>query len=388
MSRADPRPPLVVHVLHSFGTGGLENGLVNLINRTPDHRYRHAILCLTRSGSFERRLKPGVEVVELHAPPGHSFGLYLRIFKALRALRPALVHTRNLSALEAQIPAFFAGVRRAHGEHGRDVFDLHGKNRKYNLLRKAIRPLVGCYTAVSQDLARWLVETLGVSPHKVVQIYNGVDQERFCPGPARPELAPAGFLDDNPLVVGTVGRLAAVKDQATLIRAFARLPQSPRPWRLVLVGDGPQRGALEQLAAELGVEERCWFAGDRDDIPELLRLFDLFVLPSLGEGISNTILEAMATGLPVVATRVGGNPELVVEGRTGRLVPVSDPEALAAALAELGADGDRRRAMGEAALERVRSRFHWDRTVAAYLEVYDRLLGKAPRAQRSLSAKS
>ena len=372
--------PRVVHVNHSLGTGGLENGLVNLVNRTPPGRYRHAILCLTESGSFERRLSdPSVPVVALRQAPGHRFGDYLEVWRALRALEPAIVHTRNLSALEAQVPAFFLpGVKRVHGVHGRDVFDLEGKNRKYNLLRKAIRPFVGQYTTVSRDLRRWLIEVIGVPPERVVQIYNGVDQERFRPGPRRPQLAPPGFLGEGSLVVGTVGRLAAVKDQATLLRAFARLCEDDaglaKRLRLVLVGDGPEREPLEALAAELGIGERTWFAGDRDEVAELLRLFDLFVLPSLGEGISNTILEAMATGLPVVATEVGGNPELVIPGENGLLVPSADADALAQALLALLRDARRRRTMGEASLARVRRDFHWDRTVARYLEVYDRLL--------------
>ncbi len=380
-------PPLVVHVIHSLGTGGLENGLVNLINRTPPDRYRHAILCLTESGSFEERLAPErkVPVVALHAQPGHHFGEYLKVWKALRTLRPSIVHTRNLSALEAQVPAFFLGnVKRVHGVHGRDVFDLEGRNRKYNLLRKTIRPLVGKYIAVSKDLQRWLIDTIGVAPRRVVQIYNGVDQIRFKPADERPlHLAPDGFMNQESLVIGTVGRLAAVKDQATLVRAFAlllqRVPARTKDrLRLVLVGDGPSRQELEQLVNELGLGGKAWLTGDRDDIPEMLGLFDLFVLPSLGEGISNTILEAMATGLPVVATRVGGNPELVSDGVNGRLVDAADPEQLASALAELAGAPDTRRAMGTAGLERIRRQFNWDRTVERYLGVYDALLASRP----------
>ncbi len=373
------RVPLVVHVIHSLGTGGMENGLVNLVNRTPPERYRHAILCLTESGSFQARLEDAsVPVVALHLPPGHRFGDYLKVWRTLRRMEPDIVHTRNLSALEMQVPAaLLGGVKRVHGVHGRDVFDLEGKNRKYNLLRKAVRPLVGKYITVSRDLERWLVETIGVPPQRVVQIYNGVDQERFRPAAAPPEaVAPPGFLEPESLVVGTVGRLAAVKDQATLLRAFALLAGERPTLRLVLVGDGPERHRLERLARELAVESRVWITGDRDDVPRLLQGMDLFVLPSLGEGISNTILEAMATGLPVVATRVGGNPELVTPGENGLLVPRGDPRELAAAMARLLDDPALRRRMGAASLARVRRDFHWERTVARYLAVYDELLGR------------
>ena len=141
MARRPQQPPLVVHIIHELGTGGLENGLVNIINRSPPGRYRHAIVCLTRAGEFATRISaPDVQVIELHKRPGHDFGLYWRLLRALRMLRPAIVHTRNLSTLEMQfVAAVLPGVKHVHGEHGRDVFDLHGTNRKYNLLRKAAR---------------------------------------------------------------------------------------------------------------------------------------------------------------------------------------------------------------------------------------------------------
>jgi sugar transferase (PEP-CTERM/EpsH1 system associated) len=372
--------PLIAHVIHSLDTGGLENGLINIINRTPENRYRHAIICLTKTGSFAERItQPGVEVISLHGREGHDFGLYWELWKRLRALRPAIVHTRNLSALEAQIPAFFLpGVKTLHGVHGRDVFDLEGKSRKYNLLRRFIRPLVGRYITVSKDLRNWLIKTINVPEERVVQIYNGVDRRLFHPRQAGPNTtAPDGFLTEGAVVIGTVGRLAGVKDQATLIRAFKELLQTGNDKvRLIIAGDGPQRGQLQHLITELQLDKKVWMAGDRSDIPDILRTFDIFVLPSQGEGISNTILEAMATGLPVVATRVGGNPELVQDGVNGYLVPRSDPGALAKAIKELVDDNDKRARTGNTSLEFVRGTFDWDKTVTCYLSVYDELLNR------------
>ncbi len=375
------RAPLICHVIHRLGTGGLENGLVNLINRTPPDRYDHAILCLEGvDGWFAGRLQREVPILTLERTAGHSFGLYGRAWRALRRLRPALVHTRNLSALEMQIPArLLSGARRVHGIHGRDLFDLDGRNRKYLLLRRAIRPLVERYTAVSRDLANWLVEAVGVPPVRVRQIYNGVDQERFHPrqGPRRTLDMPF-TLPADAQVLGTVGRLAGVKDQATLVRAFAALvrrrPRQASRLFLVIVGDGPEAGRIRDLVRETGIGGRTWLAGERDDIPELLRLMDVFVLPSLAEGVSNTLLEAQATGLPVVATAVGGNPELVEDGHNGFLVPPADPEALAEALERYLENPALVRRHGAAGLARVRSRFHWDRCVEGYLGVYDELL--------------
>jgi sugar transferase (PEP-CTERM/EpsH1 system associated) len=261
------------------------------------------------------------------------------------------------------------------------VFDLHGTNRKYNLLRRAIRPLVQRYIAVSKDLERWLIERVGVGPERVNQIYNGVDLERFhSRRNSRPAMVPAGFAPPDAFFVGTVGRLAEVKDQETLIRAFALvlrdIPGYRARLRLVIVGDGPLRERLQTCVQEEAIESNVWFTGDREDVPDLLGMLDLFVLPSLGEGISNTILEAMASGLPVVATRVGGNPELVEDGETGTLVPDSDPRTMASVLSAYISDRQMLERHGAAGLSKVSRQFRWDRCVAAYLSVYDELLGK------------
>ena len=169
--------PLVAHIIHRLAVGGLENGLINLINHMPEDRYRHVIICLANATDYSQRIRrKDVPVIELNQRPGHDFAVHWRLLKLLRRLRPAIVHTRNLSALEFQAVAALAGVYgRVHGEHGRDMYDLDGTSRKYNLLRKTIRPFVQRYTAVSVDLAQWLVDTIGIRPDRVTQIYNGVD---------------------------------------------------------------------------------------------------------------------------------------------------------------------------------------------------------------------
>lgn len=377
-------PPLVVHIIYALGTGGLENGLVNVINRTPAQRYRHAIVCLTDSREFAGRISaPGVQVVALHKKPGHDAGMYWRLWKTLRQLSPAIVHSRNLAALETQaLTILLPGVKRVHGEHGRDMSDLYGNNWKYRLLRRFMSLLIHRYIAVSRDLASWLSTAVGIPAVRIEQIYNGVDQSRFRPSQeVQYDLFPAGFLPSRSRVVlGSVGRLAEVKDQSTLIEALhilvGRRPELGDKLRLVLVGDGPLLPDLKQQIAKCGLGELVWMAGDRDDVFRLLQALDIFVLPSLAEGVSNTILEAMATGLPVVATDTGGNPELVEHGVNGLLLPVQDPQALADNLLRLIDAPDERALMGANALEKVRKTFDWDHTVAAYLGVYDQLLGR------------
>lgn len=386
----DATPPLVVHVIYALGTGGLENGLVNIINRTPADRYRHAIVCLTEAGTFASRIiDADIPVIALNKAPGHDLMMYWRLWRVLRRLRPAIVHTRNLAALETQVLGLVMPfTRRVHGEHGRDVHDLHGDNKRYRLLRRLLSPMIGRFICVSRDLEQWLVGVVGIPRHKVRQLYNGVDHERFDRSAERPADWPADW-PAGALIVGTVGRLAAVKDQQSVIRALVRIfslrPDLRGVLRCIVVGEGPERQSLEESLRRAGLADCVWLAGDRDDVPALLAAFDVFVLPSLGEGISNTVLEAMAAGRPVVATRVGGNPELIRDGESGRLVPVGDSEALATVILELIDDPRERRAIGEAGCRDVRERFDWTRTVSGYLAVYDEVLGRTRRSAGNTS---
>jgi sugar transferase (PEP-CTERM/EpsH1 system associated) len=375
------RPPLIAHVIQRLATGGLENGLVNLINHMPEDRYRHAIICLADTTDYSRRIrKKDVAVFALDQRQGHDFGVHRRLLKLLRRLRPAVVHTRNLAALEFQVIAALAGVPgRVHGEHGRDMYDLDGTNRKYNLLRKIVRPFVQHYTAVSVDLAQWLIDRIGIRPERVTQIYTGVDAEKFRPRKgSRAQCAPAGFVTSNSLLVGTVGRMEPVKDQLTLVRAFIHLVQTSdearKRLRLVMIGDGSLRSAAIELLRNAQMEDLAWLPGERDDVPELMRSMDLFVLPSLTEGISNTILEAMATGLPVVATRVGGNPELVEAGNTGELVPHDDPLAMAGAIDSFLRAPEKGFNHGKRGRNIVETKFSMQAMVTGYLKTYDALL--------------
>jgi sugar transferase (PEP-CTERM/EpsH1 system associated) len=387
VTAAGASPPLIAHVIHGLKTGGLENGLVNLINHMPVERFHHAIICMTDYSDFRLRIRRSdVECYALHKPPGKIPGFYVRVWRLLRQLRPQLVHTRNLSTLAVQVPATLAGVPvRIHGEHGRDMGDLDGSNVKYQRVRRLIRPFVHHYVALSQDLERYLVDKIAVAPSRIAQIYNGVDTTLFRPAtPRRSSLPVEGFGDPGTFVIGTVGRMQAVKDQVTLAQAFVCLGEA-RPdlrgqVRLAIIGDGALRAPAVELLSRAGVLDRAWLPGERTDIAELMRGFDLFVLPSLAEGISNTILEAMATGLPIVATRVGGNPELVEEGRSALLVPPADPKAMATAIAVYADDAAKRAQHGVAARAAVEARFSMEAMVKAYVALYDRALKAVPQA--------
>ena len=381
--------PLVAHVIYRLDVGGLENGVVNLINRIPAERYRHAIICLTDYSDFRRRIqRSDVPVFSLNKPPGNSPLTHLKLWRLLRELNPDIVHTRNLAALEGTLPAALAGVPvRIHGEHGRDVGDLDGSNAGRQRVRRLFKPFVHHYVAVSRDLASYLEHRVGVPASRIAQIYNGVNTELFYPARnGREPLDWAGCEGRDLFVIGSVGRMQDVKDQLTLARAFVLLmrdmPGAEQRLRLVMIGEGPLRERASALLAEAGVARYAWLPGNRNDVPSIMRSFDLFVLPSLAEGISNTVLEAMASGLPVVATAVGGNPELIEPDVTGTLVPAGDAEQMARALRTYAENAALCRRHGVEGRRAVDRRFRMQDMVDSYISIYDGLLASRGRRLR------
>ncbi|MBL8286379.1 MAG: TIGR03088 family PEP-CTERM/XrtA system glycosyltransferase [Rubrivivax sp.] len=389
-SAAADRRPLLLHLVHRFSVGGLENGLVNVVNRLAAERWRHVIVALTQvDPAFAKRLQaPGVQCIALNKPPGPGLWNYRRMYKLFRDLRPAVVHTRNLGTLEYQSVAWAAGVPgRVHSEHGRDTDDLGGTNRRHIAERRLYRPFVQQQIALGSELERYLRTRIGVPADRLSVIVNGVDEQRFRPAPVRPAITGCPFRDPHLFIVGTVGRMQPVKAQTFLAKAFAvmltEFPHLRASARLVMVGEGPLRAECEAILGAAGLGALAWFGGERADVPDVMRGLDCFVLPSLVEGISNTVLEAMASGLPVVATDVGGTRDLVAEGSTGTLVPAGDPDALAHAIAHLVADASRARAMGRAARLAVERRFGLEGMVAAYGRVYESVLERAPVVGRA-----
>ena len=378
-------PPLLAHVVFRFGVGGLENGIVNLVNHLPRERWQHAIVSLTDvSREFtERIIRSDVKYVALGKRPGHLVRDYPRLLRVFKELRPAVVHTRNLAALEAVVPAWAAGVPvRIHGEHGWDTQDPEGRRRRYRLLRRLYRPFVNHYIALSRHLSEYLEHQVGVSAASIAQIYNGVDTARFYPtAGTRASIAGCPFQGPEDWLIGSVGRLEEIKDPLNLARAFVLAlkmrPAATRYLRLVVIGDGALRPQAESMLTEAGVRELAWFAGERADVPQFMRGLDCFVLPSLAEGVSNTILEAMATRLPVIATRVGGNAELIESGMTGTLVPSAHPEALAHAILAYFGDRATARRHAKAAHQVALTRFSLETMVAGYANVYERALSAA-----------
>lgn len=342
ISQGVEAPRLIAHVVQQLDAAGA--GLLDLIAHTPAERYRHAVLCQGEHCVFHAHLRErGVEVVDLKRGPGRDPAYYLRLYRALRSLRPDLVHTRNFGSLDGQLVAALAGIRlRVHGEHAREALQppLRARTRlPGRMLRHTLRRLVQHFIAASAEQERWLIEQVGAEPVRVTQISTGVDSVEFHPrlGP-HAAVGPAGFMRDDVYVIGSVGRMDQASNETGLVEAFLRLISSPHPahrrLRLLLVGDGPLRAECSAMLERAGAGERAWLAGARTDIAQLLRAMDLVVLPPPAAAAPDRLLEAMASGLPVVATAVGAHRDLVQPGLTGILVPPASPEMMAAAIAD------------------------------------------------------
>ena len=371
-TEADSAVPLVVHVLYRFEVGGLQTLLAQCINRMPAQHYRHAVVCLAGHTDYANLVhRPDVQFHTLDKQPGQSLSSHRALWTLLRRLRPAVLHTYNISTIEYCLTAWMAGVPlRIHAEHGRDSIEMSGRHRKYNTLRRLLVPFIDRFVPVSADLGAWLRHTVGVPQHKIRLIANGVDTTHFTPGPEREPGAPPTIW------IGTVGRIDRIKHHDGLLDAFALLlaafPLQQANLRLAIVGDGPLLPALRERVAREAWGHQVWLPGARADVAQIMRGYSVFVLPSLSEGTPVTILEAMATGLPVVASRVGGVPQLVIDGQTGLLSDPADPHSLAGAIGAYIADPALAGRHGAAGRARVEAHFCVDTMVTQYDTLYGR----------------
>lgn len=349
----------VAHVTQGLDVGGQEKLLVEFARHADRRRFELLIVALGGRGRLAATLEDlGWTVCALEAPSGLRPGLVRRLARLLRAQRIDVVHTHDDRPLLYGMPAaWWAGVRRRFHTHHHGAVPYI--TRRQRLLQGWAARLCDRFVCVSHDSARYAV-ALGVDPARVRTLHNGIDLERF------PFTGPR---DDGPAV--TVARLSPEKDIANLLHATREVCVRAPDFRLEIAGDGPCRAEWQRLTGELGLTERVRFLGEVRDVPALLGSARLFVLPSQTEGISLTILEAMARGLPVVATHVGGTPEVVRTEETGLLVPARDPVALAAALVRVHGDAELGRRLGFAGRQRAEAHFDVRRMVAQYEALYE-----------------
>ncbi len=359
----------VLQVVLSLHPGGTERLVVELVKRLHEE-IPMRVCCLDERGAWASELQDrGVAVGELRRRPGFRPGLAQAIAGIIHEHEASVVHAHHYS------PFVYAALARAWRPRARIVFTEHGRvsdtppSRKRAVANALLARLSSATFAVSGDLRTHLIGE-GFPDRAVDVIYNGIDVGPLPDAAARDRARHALGIPAETTVVGTVARLDPVKSLGTLIRAVTMVARQ-RSVLLLIIGDGPERAALEAAAAD-AAGSPIRFLGHRDDARRLLSACDVYVNSSISEGVSLTILEAMAAGLPVVATRVGGTPE-VMDATCGRLVPARDEAALAGAIEELAASPALRVSLGGAARSRVEERFTLDRMVGAYRAVYERL---------------
>lgn len=372
---------LVVHLVYSFGCGGLQTLLAECIDRLPPDKYRHAVICLTeKTNQGVIVSRADTAFYELHKSPGNDISTHLRLWKLLRKLHPSILHTYNVGTIEYSVTALLADVPvRIHAEHGRDSVEIDGKHRRYNLLRRLLATVIDAYVPVSADLGEWLHHTVKIRQQKITMVTNGVDTARYAPSRAARVAGPATIW------IGTIGRVDHIKNHLGLLDIFQRvLNRFPPPEfdvRLAIIGDGSLLGVLRETVASQGLADNVWLPGSRNDVADLMRNFSIFVLPSLSEATPVVILEAMATGLPVVATRVGGVPQLVLNNDTGLVVDPADPAAFADAISAYILDAEMRHRHGERGRKHVQVHYGIDAMIDGYDSLYTRyLVGKTKNA--------
>ncbi|HET7619375.1 MAG TPA: glycosyltransferase [Vicinamibacterales bacterium] len=369
-----PRIPIAIF-LTSFHPGGTERQMTELIRGLDRTRFDVHVACFHREGAWLPRVTACAPVTAFpirgFARPS-TVGRMAAFARWCRSHRIAVVQTCDLYANTFGLPAAaLAGVRVRIGS--RRELNPDKRSSQIALQRQAYRAATRV-VANSAAAARQL-ETEGVPSSRIRVIPNGVALERFEPHTFRGPVT----------TVTTIANLREEKAHEVLLCAAAILRERHPRLRYVVAGDGPRRAALERMAADLGIGDRVDFLGHREDVPELLARTDVYVLPSRSEAFPNGAIEAMAAGVPVVASAVGGLLDLIEDGRTGVLVPVGDPQALAAALDGLAESPAHAAALGRAARAEVERRYRFDRMVAAFERLYFDELG-APRATAPAAA--
>ena len=354
-----------MHLVHKFGVGGMEVGVAKLVNGLDSARITSSICSCVPGDSLKARVNAGVPLYELNRRAGNDPFWVWRLYQLLRRTKPDVLHTHRWATLcEGIFAARLAGVPFiVHGEHG--TLETRRRNA---VVQRVAWGRVDRLLSVSSRLAERMSREIGFPLERIQVIRNGADLGKFQNAD---QAAARAALDIAPgtLVLGTVGRLVAVKDQATMLRAFALLRAAGLRFTAIMAGEGPLKDELSALAASLQLSD-VRFLGNRDDVPRVLAAMDVFILSSASEGLSNTIQEAMATGLPVVATHVGGADELVDHDRTGLLVPPGDPRRLADAIAVLAQDRVKREAFSARAAEKARAQFSIDQMILDYERMY------------------
>jgi sugar transferase (PEP-CTERM/EpsH1 system associated) len=364
-----------MHVVHSLGTGGTEAGVRKLLAGLDGSAFQQTVCTVLDSPAADPTT--GTRVISLGRSRRSIGFLVPDLARVFERERPHIVHSRNWGTIEAVPAARLARVPGViHSEHGFNMHTVNQQPWRRTVFRRVCFKWADLFLVVSQGLRDHYARQLRIPVDRIQVVANGVDTQRFRPLPeCRKDFRRKLGFGENTFVVGTVSRLDPVKNHRGLFRAAERMLSEGCPLQLVIVGDGPERASLENDVRHSPLlRKRMLFVGEASNISEWLNSFDVFVLPSLAEGMSNTLLEAMAAGVAPVASRVGGNPEVIEEGLSGLLFEAADTNELAAYLKGLALDRKWRHDLGARARHRAENCFSLKAMLTNYAQVYDGVL--------------
>ena len=369
-----PAEPIkILHVVFSLDPGGMENGLVNVACALPPEKFRVHVCCLERAGAFATRLPNPQNVHVLNKRPGFSLRTVLDLSRLIRRIKPHVIHSHNLGPLIYSSLATGLGRWKPilHGEHGSLQPDQLVPRRLRE--RRFFYRTCSCIHTVSHDLTKQLQE-MGFRTARVVTVINGVDTSRFVPPFSRSDARKKIGLPEQALVIGIVGRLIAIKRHEDLTEAFEALAkQFTGAYLLVVGGGGPDEQKILAGLNRSAAKDRICIAGFQNDPRPFYQAMDLLVSPSLHEGMSNAVLEAMACGVPVLAHHICGNAEIISSGEDGIVGDFSSIEKLQAELERALARPEKLAVMGQKAREKVVACFSLPGMAANYGKLYSGL---------------
>jgi sugar transferase (PEP-CTERM/EpsH1 system associated) len=364
-------PVDVLYLITELSMGGAQRALLHLLCGLNRERFAPTVACLYNGdGVIAHEIQTmDIPVFDARMCGKADLKAFNRLYQHVRSVHPTILHSSLFHAnLPGRITGRCTGVPIIISSERTMAMESEWR---YRLNRWTIS-MVDRVVAVSKEVGEFCVSNIRLPAQKVVVIHNGVEIPTL-PLDAREQARLELGLSQDALVCGAVSRLDPVKGIKDLLLAFSQVGTAFAAY-LVIIGEGSERQHLEQVAQEIGVMDRVIWAGYRANVPSLLTAFDIFVQPSLHEGLPNTVLEAMAAGIPVVATRVGGTPELVVNGKTGMLVPKSDPDSLADVITLLLESPEARESMGRAGRQRVQQHFSVEKMVQKTEQLYEELL--------------
>lgn len=367
----------VLELVLSLTTGGTEKLVYDLVSRLGDTQYTPVVCCLDYYGKYGDLLRnQGVTVYCLNRKPGIDYKLIPRLAEIVNDEQIKIIHAHQYSPYFYGMLSILQKRTFFHKHIPKMVYTEHGLPFPFqkDWKRRLVNPLLSFFTqehiAISKTLRNNLAYYENFDHSRFKIIYNGIDLEKFDVPVVEGNLRNKLGISQNSYILGIVARLHHVKNHPMLLKAFQKVLVSFPDATLLIIGDGPEENALIQLTKELQIQRQTHFLGNRSDIKELLRIIDIFILPSFSEGTSVSILEAMAMKRPVVATRVGGNPEVVEDQKTGILVENENVEELTMAIEKLLKNPELRTQMGNAGRVRVQENFSQPQMVQAYCDVF------------------